>query len=61
MFFHNNLDSEQKQFNINNFFKKNYKIKYNKRLSGKVRLYISDKNAIKDLSSIVTLYKKELH
>ncbi len=62
MITHINLDNEQNQFNIiDKFFKKDYKIKYNKKLSGKIRLYISERNAIKDLSNIVTLYNKELH
>lgn len=57
-----NLDNGQNQFNIiDKFFKKDYKIKYNKKLSGKIRLYISERNSVEDLSSIVTLYKKELH
>ncbi|MGB7606668.1 MAG: hypothetical protein WBL93_14450 [Lutisporaceae bacterium] len=62
MITHINLDNGQNQFNvIDKFFKKDYKIKYNKKLSGKIRLYISERNSIKDLSGIVTLYKKELH
>ncbi len=62
MITHINLDNEQNQFNIiDKFFKKDYKIKYNKKLSGKIRLYISERNTIKDLSNIVTLYNKELH
>lgn len=62
MITHNNLDNGQNQFNvIDKFFKKDYKIKYNKKLSGKIRLYISERNSIKELNGIITLYKKELH
>lgn len=62
MITHINFDKEQNQFNvIDKFFKKGYKIKYNKKLSGKIRLYISERNSIKDINGIINLYKKELH
>lgn len=61
MITHINLENTDNQFNvINNFFKKDYKISYNKKLSGKVRLYVSERNAIKNLKGIVSLYKREL-
>lgn len=61
MITHINLENTDNRFNIiNNFFKKDYKIKYNKKLSGKVRLYVSEKNAIKNLKGIVSLYRREL-
>jgi hypothetical protein len=45
---------------VNKFFKKEYKVSYNKKLSGKIRLYISEKNAVKKISSMAMLYKREL-
>jgi hypothetical protein len=61
MITHINLENADNQFTvINNFFKKEYKITYNKKLSGKVRLYVSERNAIKNLKGIVSLYKREL-
>jgi len=45
---------------INKFFKKEYKVSYNKKLSGKVRLYISEKNSIRNISGLLTLYKRDL-
>lgn len=45
---------------INKFFKKDYKVSYNKKLSGKIKLYISDKNTVKNISGLVMLYKREL-
>ncbi|MFZ5353873.1 MAG: hypothetical protein ACOZCL_14275 [Bacillota bacterium] len=47
--------------NIEYIFKKDIKIKYKKKLAGKVRLYISEKNAVKGLSGILSLYRRELH
>lgn len=57
-----NLENEENKFyNINKFFKKDYKIKYNRKLSGKVKLYISERNEAKNFSRIALLYKNELH
>ncbi len=46
---------------ISSFFKKGVKIKYNKKLTGKVRLYISDKNSIRSMSDILSLYDNSLN
>lgn len=45
---------------INKFFKREYKISYNKKLSGKLRLYISEKNTIKNISGLLAIYKRDL-
>lgn len=61
MISHINLENTEKQYHeINNFFKKEYKITYNKKLSGKIKLYISEKNTIKDINGLIKLYKREL-
>jgi hypothetical protein len=46
---------------ITSFFKKGTKIKYNKKLSGKVRLYISEKNSMKSFNDILSLYENSLN
>ncbi len=46
---------------IASFFRKGTKIKYNKKLSGKVRLYISEKNSIKSFNDILSLYENSLN
>jgi len=46
---------------IVNFFKKGAKIRYNKKLTGKVRLYISEKNSIKNMGDILSLYENSLN
>lgn len=43
------------------FFKNGVKIRYNKRLTGKVRLYISEKNSLKSAKGILSLYEKRLN
>lgn len=44
-----------------NFFKRNVKIKYNKKLSGKVRLYVSEKNGLRSLTGVLSLYEHSLN
>lgn len=44
-----------------NFFKRNVKIKYNKKLSGKVRLYVSEKNGLRSLTGVLSLYENSLN
>lgn len=46
---------------IASFFKKEYKIKYNKKLTRKVRLYISEKNTMKSMNDILSLYEHNLN
>jgi hypothetical protein len=54
--------SEAKQAKqIASFFKKGGKIKYNKKITGKVRLYISEKNSIKSINYILSLYENSLN
>lgn len=55
----NNDVRQNKQ--IISFFKKSKKIKYNKKLSGKVRLYISEKNSMKNFNDILSLYESNLN
>lgn len=55
----NNDVRQNKQ--IISFFKKGKKIKYNKKLSGKVRLYISEKNSMKGFNDILSLYESSLN
>ncbi|MHB1393429.1 MAG: hypothetical protein ACYCYE_10220 [Clostridia bacterium] len=55
-------NSEVKQVKqIVTFFKKGTKIRYNKKLTGKVRLYISDKNSVKSMNDILSLYENSLN
>ena len=55
-------NNEVKQVNqIVSFFKKGTKIRYNKKLTGKVRLYISDKNSMKSMNDILSLYENSLN
>ncbi len=55
-------NSEVKQVKqIVSFFKKGTKIRYNKKLTGKVRLYISDKNSMKNMNDILSLYENSLN
>lgn len=55
-------NSEVKQVKqIVSFFKKGAKIRYNKKLTGKVRLYISDKNSMKSMNDILSLYENSLN
>lgn len=46
---------------ISSFFKKGVKIKYNKKLTRKVRLYISEKNTIRSMSDVLSLYENSLN
>lgn len=55
----NNEAKQTKQ--ITSFFKKGVKIRYNKKLTGKVRLYISEKNSAKSISHILSLYEDSLN
>ncbi len=55
----NNDVRQNKQ--IISFFRKSKKIKYNKKLSGKVRLYISEKNSMKNFNDILSLYENNLN
>jgi hypothetical protein len=55
----NNEVKQKKQ--IVSFFKSGSKIKYNKRLTRKVRLYISEKNSIKGINDILSLYENSLN
>ncbi|HNR03882.1 MAG TPA: hypothetical protein PKU88_04895 [Bacillota bacterium] len=55
----NNEAKQTKQ--IIRFFKKGVKIRYNKKLTGKVRLYISEKNSVKNISDILSLYENRLN
>ncbi|MEA4845879.1 MAG: hypothetical protein VB106_01465 [Clostridiaceae bacterium] len=55
----NNEVKQTKQ--IIRFFKKDIKIRYNKKLTGKVRLYISEKNSMKNISDILSLYEDRLN
>lgn len=48
-------------YQIVNIFRKDLKIRYNKKLTGKVRLYVSEKNALKSISGILSLYEHSLH
>ncbi|HYE09746.1 MAG TPA: hypothetical protein VEF53_06165, partial [Patescibacteria group bacterium] len=55
-------NSEVKQVKqIVSFFKKGTKIRYNKKLTGKVRLYISDKNSMRNMNDILSLYENSLN
>jgi hypothetical protein len=55
-------NSEVKQVKqIVSFFKKGAKIRYNKKLTGKVRLYISDKNSMRSMNDILSLYENSLN
>ena len=47
--------------NLVHIFNKECKIRYNKKLSGKVRLYVSEKNGLKFINGILSLYKHNLH
>ncbi|HYE84311.1 MAG TPA: hypothetical protein VEG39_19370 [Clostridia bacterium] len=46
---------------ITSFFKKGTKIRYNKKLTGKIRLYISEKNSIRSMNDILSLYENSLN
>jgi hypothetical protein len=45
---------------IDKFFKKEYRVSYNKKLSGKIKLYISEKNTIRNIKDLVVMYKRQL-
>lgn len=45
---------------IDKFFKKEFRVNYNKKLSGKIKLYISEKNTIRNIKDLVIMYKREL-
>lgn len=45
---------------IDKFFKKEFRVSYNKKLSGKIKLYISEKNTIRNIKDLVVMYKREL-
>lgn len=57
------LDSnEMKQTKqVIKFFKKGVKVRYNKKLTGKVRLYISEKNSLRSMNDILSLYEDRLN
>lgn len=55
----NNQIKQKKQ--IVRFFKSGSKIKYNKKLTRKVRLYISEKNSLKSINNILSLYENSLN
>ena len=55
----NNEVKQTKQ--IISFFKKGVKVRYNKKLTGKVRLYISEKNSMKGMNDILSLYEDRLN
>jgi len=55
----NNEVKQTKQ--IVSFFKKGVKIRYNKKLTGKVRLYISEKNSMKSMNDVLSLYENSLN
>lgn len=58
---HINLENTENQHHIiNEFFKKNYKVIYKKKLTGNIRLYISEKNSIKHITNMMMLYKRDL-
>ena len=46
---------------ITSFFRRGTKIRYNKKLTGKVRLYISEKNSMKSFNDILSLYENSLN
>lgn len=46
---------------VASFFKKGCKIKYNKKITGKVKLYISEKNSIRSINYILSLYQNSLN
>lgn len=46
---------------LNKFFRKDFKIKYSRKLSAKVRLYVSEKNALKSITNILSLYQQNLN
>jgi hypothetical protein len=61
MIAHINLENTEYQYHeINKFFKKEYRVSYNKKLSRKIKLYISEKNTIKKVNGLATLYKRDL-
>lgn len=61
MITHINLENTDNQYYIiNKFFKREFKVNYNKKLSGKIKLYISEKNTIKNIDGLVAMYKREL-
>ncbi|MGE5630821.1 MAG: hypothetical protein ACM3TR_06950 [Caulobacteraceae bacterium] len=43
------------------FFKTSTKIVYSKKLSGKIRLYVSEKNVLKSLNGVLSLYENSLN
>jgi hypothetical protein len=45
---------------IDKFFKKEYRVSYNKKLTGKIKLYISEKNTIRNIKDLVVMYKRQL-
>lgn len=53
-------NTEHRHQHIYKFFQKEYKVKYNKKPSGKIKLYVSEKNSIKNIGDLVALYKREL-
>jgi hypothetical protein len=46
---------------IASFFKKGSKIRYSKKLTGKVKLYISDKNSMRSMNEVLSLYENSLN
>ncbi len=54
-------EAEANNVHLENIFKKDYKIQYKKKLSGKIKLYVSGKNALRGLSDVLSLYMRELH
>jgi hypothetical protein len=61
MFAQINIENIENQNQIiDKFFKKEYRVSYNKKLSGKIKLYISEKNTIRNIKDLVVMYKREL-
>lgn len=61
MFAQINIENIENQNQIiGKFFKKEYKVSYNKKLTGKIKLYISEKNTLRNINGLVVLYKREL-
>lgn len=57
------LDSKQmKQTKqVIRFFRKSAKVRYNKKLTGRTRLYISEKNSLRSMNGVLSLYEERLN
>jgi isocitrate dehydrogenase len=61
MFAQINIENIENQNQIiGKFFKKEFRVNYNKKLTGKIKLYISEKNTLRNISGLVAIYKREL-